>query len=205
MPRHFLVFFLLILPSCTFYRTTDPPITADQQFLISEATIRGVEQLSAVALRDRIVYVDSTYLTGPSTGSGQGPDYSFLIAEVRARLLVSGVRLTDNKAKSQAVLELRSGGIGIDRQYYMLGLPSFTLPGTGGPGGSGFATPEIAFVKNQKQRGYASVAFVAYLTESGELLASSGPFVGRSSREDYWLFFTGPRPTGNIPTVEKPR
>src|SRR5207302_2812066 len=117
--------------------------------------------------------------------------------------------LTDNKPKAQVILELRSGGIGIDRQYYMVGLPSFALPGTSGQGsgggGSAFATPEIAFVKNQKQRGYASVAFVAYLAESGELLASSGPFVGRSNREDYWLFFTGPRPTGNIPTVEKPR
>src|SRR4051794_8649159 len=116
---------LLTLPSCTYYRTTDPPITADQQFLISEATNRAVDQLSAVALRDRIVFVDTTYLTSP--------DHSFLIAEVRARLLVSGVRLTDNKPKAQVILELRSGGIGIDRQYYMVGLPSIALPGTGGP------------------------------------------------------------------------
>jgi len=199
MSRHFLLLCLLFpfLPSCTYYRTTDPGITADQQFLISQATISAVDQLSAVALRDRIVYVDPVYLTGP--------DHEFLIAEVRARLLVSGVRITDTKAKSQAVLELRSGGIGIDRQYYMVGLPSIVVPGTSGPNGSQFATPEIAFVKNQKQRGYASVAFVAYFTESGELLASSGPFVGRSYREDYWLLFTGPRPTGNIPTLEKPR
>jgi hypothetical protein len=198
MPRLFPLLVLCpLIAGCTFYRTTDPPITADQQFLISEATIRAVDQLSAVALRDRIVFVDSTYLTGP--------DRSFLIAEVRARLLVSGVRLAPDRTKAQVILELRSGGIGIDRQYYMVGLPSFALPGTSGPNGSPFATPEIAFVKNQKQRGYASVAFVAYLAESGELLASSGPFVGRSNREDYWLFFTGPRPTGNIPTVEKPR
>src|SRR3954467_2682228 len=197
MRCHLLLPCLLLAGGCTFYRTTDPPITADQQFLTSEATIRAVEQLSAVALRDRIVFVDATYLTGP--------DSSFVIAEVRARLLVSGVRLTDNKSKAQVILELRSGGIGIDRQYYMVGLPSFGLPGTSGPNGSAFATPEIAFVKNQKQRGYASVAFVAYLAESGELLASSGPYVGRSSREDYWLFFTGPRATGNVPTVERPR
>src|SRR3954469_9440148 len=188
---------LLLAGGCTYYRTTDPSITADQQFLTSEATIRAVEQLSAVALRDRVVFVDSTYLTGP--------DHSFLIAEVRARLLVSGVRLAADRAKAQVILELRSGGIGIDRQYYMVGLPSFGLPGTSGPNGSAFATPEIAIVKNQKQRGYPSVAFVAYLAESGELLASSGPFVGRSNREDYWLLFTGPRATGNIPTVEKPR
>ena len=198
MRRFLLLSFLCpFLHACTYYRTTDPPITADQQFLISEATIRSVEQLSAVALRDRIVFVDSTYLTGP--------DHSFLIAEVRARLLVSGVRLAADRAKAQVILELRSGGIGIDRQYYMVGLPSIALPGTNGPNGSAFATPEIAIVKNQKQRGYASVAFVAYLAESGELLASSGPYVGRANREDYWLFFTGPRPTGNIPTVEKPR
>ena len=85
MRHSFLLLALLTLPSCTLYRTTDPPITADQQFLTSEATIRAVDQLSAVALRDRVVFVDTTYLTGP--------DHSFLIAEVRARLLVSGVRL----------------------------------------------------------------------------------------------------------------
>jgi len=197
MPRHFLVLLCLLLPACTYYCTTDPAITADQQFLLSEATIRAVEQLSATALRDRLVYVDTTYLTGP--------DNNFMVAEIRARLLVSGVRLTPNLASAKVILELRSGGIGIDRQYFMVGLPSFALPSTSGHGGSSFATPEIAFVKNQKQRGYASVAFVAYLAESGELLASSGPFVGRSNREDYWLFFTGPRPTGNIPTVEKPK
>src|SRR4051794_15110200 len=126
---------LLLAGGCTYYRTTDPPITADQQFLTSEATIRAVEQLSAVALRDRVVFVDSTYLTGPSTGSGQAPDHSFLIAEVRARLLVSGVRLAADRAKAQVILELRSGGIGIDRQYYMVGLPSIALPGTSGPNG----------------------------------------------------------------------
>src|SRR5258706_4743957 len=125
MPRAIPLLALLILPSCTLYRTTDPPITADQQFLISEATTRSVDQLSAVALRDRLVFVDSTYLTGP--------DHSFLIAEVRARLLVSGVRLTDNKPKSQVVLELRSGGIRIDRQYYMGGPPSITPGGPRGP------------------------------------------------------------------------
>jgi hypothetical protein len=196
--RHlFALAFLLFLPACTYYRTTDPTTTADQQFLLTEATSRAVEQLSAIALRDRVVFVDPTYLNSP--------DYSFLIADVRARLLVSGVRLTADRGKAQVILEVRSGGIGIDRQYYILGLPSFAIPATGGQGGSAFATPEIAIVKNQKQRGYASVAFVAYLADSGELLASSGPFVGRSRREDYWLFFTGPRATGDIPTVERPR
>ncbi len=191
---------LLLLPACTYYRTTDPPTTADQQFLLSEATARAVEQLSAVALRDRIVFLDASYLTLP--------EHNFLVAEIRARLLVSGVRLTPERPKAQVIMEVRSGGIGIDRRYYMLGLPSFAIPATGGSGGadgSAFATPEIAIVKNQKQLGYASVAFVAYIAESGELLATSGPFVGRSRREDYWLFFTGPRATGDIPSVERPR
>jgi hypothetical protein len=192
-----LILLCLLLPACTYYRTTDPPTTADQQFLLSEATARAVEQLSAVALRDRVVFVDATYLNLP--------EHAFLVAEIRARLLVSGVRITPDRVKAQVIVEVRSGGIGIDRRYYMVGIPSIAVPGTAGPDGSAFATPEIAIVKNQKQRGYASVAFVAYLAESGELLASSGPFVGRSTREDYWLFFTGPRPTGDIPTVERPR
>src|SRR5436853_4624003 len=97
-PRFILALLCLFLPACTYYRTTDPAVTADQQFLLSEATIRAVEQLSATALRDRLVYVDTTYLIGP--------DNNFLVAEIRARLLVSGVRLTPNLGSAKVILEL---------------------------------------------------------------------------------------------------
>ena len=79
---------------------------------------------------------------------------------------------------------------------YLLGLPASSIPvsATGGfVGPSATAsTPELSILKSTKQYGYASVAFVAYWADTGELMAVSGPFVGKTSREDYWIFGTGP-------------
>ena len=186
---------------CATIRVTDPPRTATEQFLMTEASTRAIEQLSSNALRDRLVYVDSTYLSVT--------EQQFLLGELRARLLATGVRLVPSREGAQIVLEVRSGGVGIDRHDYLLGVPSVVLSqgGSTGPsvGGVPLITPEIAIIKNIKQRGFASVAFVAYWANSGELLTSSGPFIGRTLREDYFLFGTGPRTVGNVPTTEQPR
>ena len=50
------------LAGCATVRVTDPPRTADEQFLESVAIRQAVGDLSFVALRDTKVYVDSTYL-----------------------------------------------------------------------------------------------------------------------------------------------
>jgi hypothetical protein len=157
--------------------------------------------LSVTALRDRRVFVDSTYLYSgvPS------PDQTFLLGEIRARLLGGGVRLAQDRSRAEIVLEVRSGALGIDRTEYLLGIPSVYLSGTntGVAGDVPLSTPELAIVKNTKQQGFAGVALTAYWADSGELVASSGPFVGRTIREDFWFFGIGPRTVGNIPPAEK--
>jgi hypothetical protein len=188
---------------CATIRTTDPPRTATEQFLLSTATSLAIEQLSVDALRDRVVYVDTTYLTAAI----QPPqEYSFAIGELRAKLLEGGVRLTNKRDTAQIVLEARSGGIGIDRLEFLLGIPSTAVPGFSSvASGAPVAIPELALLKTTKQRGFASVAFVAYWSESGEVVATSGPFIGRTLREDFWIFGTGPRTVGNIAPVDKVR
>ena len=188
--------------SCATIRVTDPPRSATEQFLQSEATRRAVEQLSAEALRDRKIYIDTQYLISAAFPS---PENLFLVAELRNRLLVAGVRLVDKREQAQVVLEVRSGGIGIDRYEYLLGIPSIYLTRDVGNNGAQvpLATPELAIVKNTKQKGYASCAFVAYWADTGELVASSGPFVGRTLREDWWILGFGPRTVGNVPPAEK--
>jgi hypothetical protein len=192
---------LAIGSGCASIRTTDPPRTATEQFLLSGAAARAIEQLSAEALRDRQVYVDTTYL-----GTSQNlAEYAFLVGELRARLMMSGVRLTDRRDDARIVIELRSGGLGIDRYEYLLGIPSLYLPqtATSTTAGTPLAVPELAIIKSTKQRGYASVGFVAYWRDTGEVVTSSGPYVGRTIREDWWFFGIGPRTVGNIPPAEK--
>jgi hypothetical protein len=188
---------------CASIRVTDPQQSATEQFLMSEATRKAVAQLSAEALRDRLVYVDTTYLI---TSAFPTPQNLFYVAELRNKLLVGGVRITDKKEQAQIVLEVRTGGISIDRLEYLLGIPSIYVSGaiqTEAGANAPLATPELAIVKNTKQLGFASAAFVAYWADTGELVASSGPFIGRTMREDWWFLGFGPRTIGDIPPAER--
>ena len=63
-------------------------------------------------------------------------------------------------------------------------------------------TPELAISKKIKQVGFASVAYVAYWADTGEVVASSGPTIGKTYREDWWFLGFGPKSTGNIPPVD---
>lgn len=194
------------LHGCATIRVTDPQRSATEEFLESEATRKAVDQLSADALRDRLVYIDTSYLI---TAAYPTPENLFYVAELRNKLLIGGVRLTTDRAKAEIILEVRSGGIGIDRLEYLLGIPSVYLSGslsgaaTNGQTNTPITTPELAIIKNTKQKGYASAAFVAYWADTGELVASSGPFIGRTIRSDWWFFGFGPRTIGDIPPAEK--
>jgi hypothetical protein len=186
---------------CATIRVTDPPRSATDQFLESEATRRAVDQLSAEALRDRKTYIDTSYLISAAYPT---PENLFLVAELRNRLLVGGVRLVEKREQAQVVLEIRSGGIGIDRYEYLLGIPSIYITrDVGNDAQTPLATPELSILKNTKQKGYAAAAFVAYWADTGELVASSGPFVGRTLREDWWILGFGPNTVGDVAPAEK--
>jgi len=188
---------LLIFTGCAKTRVTDPSRTATEQFLLSKAAAEAVSQLSFEVLRGRSVFVDTTYFAAS--------EQAFVLGELRAKLLMSGVQVARRFEDAQIVMEVRSSGVGIDRNDYLLGIP----PLQGGSGtdlastGVPLLTPELAIAKNQEQKGVAGVAYVAYWSKTGEVVASSGPFIGRSLRDDWWFFGFGPRSRGNIAPIER--
>jgi hypothetical protein len=189
---------LLLLGGCTStIRVTDPPRTATEQFLLSKAAADAVEQLSVEGLRGRRVFLDSEYFAAAES--------AFVLGELRAKLLHGGVELVRFREDSQIILEVRSGGVGIDRSDFLIGIPSMLVRAGGDDTTTTtvpIATPELAIIKNINQVGVASVAFIAYWTDTGEVVASSGPYIGRTLREDWWFLGFGPRTVGNIPTTE---
>src|SRR5215213_7246820 len=162
---------LLTSGGCATIRVTDPPRTATEQFLLTESARKAVAELSLEGLRDQLVWMETLYLSGLSQPS---LEHTFLLGELRARLLREGVRLAPKREGATVILEVRSGGVGVDRLEYLLGIPSFITPagsGTFTVTGVPIVTPELAILKNTKQRGFASVAIVAYRAGTGELLA----------------------------------
>ena len=191
----------LFCGACTTLRVTDPPETADEQYLLSDAAAKSIARLTVTNLRDRRVFVDSQYLD-PSIAQQK-----FLIADLRAHLLAGGVRLVSSRSKAQIVLEVRCAALGINNQSLLVGIPpvyATTTTPTSGLGYIPVLIPEIALFKNIRQKGYASVAYVAYWRKTGDIVASSGPFVGRTYRSDWWIFGFGPQTSGNIPPTQKP-
>jgi hypothetical protein len=201
---------------CATIRVTDPPRSATEQFLMSQAITAALRQLNVDALRDRKVWVETGYLTGAEQVIVNGeirqrlfttPEQAFAAGELRERLLMGGARIVQERKLADVIVEVRSGGIGIDRLENLIGIPASVLGGTvsGSNTAIPIATPEIALYKNTRQRGFASISFVAYRADTGEYLSSSGPYIGRTIRDDFWLFGAGPRTVGNIPTTESPR
>ncbi|MDB5294726.1 MAG: hypothetical protein JWO31_709 [Phycisphaerales bacterium] len=205
---------------CATIRVTDPARTATEQFLISGSIQDAVAALSMDGLRDQLVFVDTTYLTGDPPPSNQGgvaagqiidrtrpsQDLLFLLGELRSRMLREGIRLTAQRDQATVVVEARTGGVGIDRYEFLLGIPSVAISGaaTGGAtGGVPLNSPELALLKSTRQLAFSSVAIVAYRPKGGELVSQSGPFTGRRLRADYWILGTGPNTVGDIPPAEK--
>lgn len=195
----FLSAFLFLIGCTSTVRTTDPERTATERFLTSQAVAEAVSMLNVEPLRDRAVYIDAGYLVES--------DRFYLLGELRAHFFNEGIRLVEGRDQAVIVVEVRSPGIGIDRSDLLVGFPQFILP-TSPDSSTGavqtvFATPEIALFKNIKQRGFASVAMVAYWADSGEVLASSGSFIGRTFRNDWWIFGLGHNIQGDIPPTEE--
>ncbi len=193
------VFMLFWAAGCANLRVTDPSRTATEQFLLSQAAIEAVRPLSFEPLHGRKVYLDDQYFAAS--------EKEFVLGELRAKLLLSGVQLFAKQEQAEIVFELRSGGVGIDRYESLLGIPSIGAAAAAASAAAGvpvasIVTPEIAITKEVKQVAFASVAYVAFWVDTGEVVASSGPSVGRAYRDDWWLLGFGPRSIGTIPPVD---
>lgn len=187
----------LAVDGCTTMRVTDPNATADEIYLKTIATQKAVAQISVTALRDRKVYVDYSYLSASTQPSD---DQAYLLAELRNKMLQGGVRVVP-RDKAEIIMEVRSQGISNNHLEFLLGVPASSVGGIF-TGGIAAQTPELTIIKQVTQQGYSSVAYVAYWQDTGEVVAASGPFIGRTRRQDYWFFGYGPRTLGNIPPTE---
>ncbi len=188
------LFCVMIISGCATVRVTDPTRTATEQFLLSKAAQDAIDGLSFDSMQGRTVFLDADNFS-PS-------EKDFVLSEFRAKLLFSGVSVTFDQGKAEIIVEVRSGGVGIDRYESLLGIPSFAPPISSITGGVSIVTPELALTKKIKQVGFASISYVAYWADSGEIVASSGPSIGKSNREDWWLFGFGPSTNGDIPPVD---
>ncbi len=174
------------LGGCGTRRTTDTPRTASEQLLISAAVDRAVAQLDFSPLRDTKVFVLDALV--------DRADKTFLVATVRMHAWYAGCIVVQDMAEADAIIEIRSGGVGVDRSEYLLGIPAAVAPTPFGE----VPIPETALFKSVKQIGASRVSFVAYRADDRRFLYTSGPFYGFSDQRSWWLMGAGPSISDNI-------
>lgn len=189
-----LILVSFLVAACATIRTTNPPRTATEQFLISYAVTGSLVHLDWAPVAGQDVFIDLAQL--------EAIDRPFIVGEIRARLLLAGARLVNAADQADVVIEPRSAGVGIDRYEFMIGIPGLPIPGTQMllPGDEGSATtPELPIIRFTRQSGYAAIGVSALEPTSGTLVMSDGPYVGKSRRHDFWFLGLGPVTGGDVP------
>ena len=192
----------LVLPlvhgGCQEMRVTDPPRTATEQFLLATSARRAADRVAAEALDGKRVYVDDRYF-GPDRN--RLPERQYMLGELRASLLESGARLVPRRGDAEVIVSAFSGGLGIDRYDFLLGIPLGPIFAAAGASAETVEKAPDIGLKDRREYGTAGVHFVAYWAGTGELIAHSGPNYGRSFKQKYGFLEGLNEGDSNIPTT----
>lgn len=168
---------------CTSTNSSNTPRTATEQLLISNAVDDSLSNIDFGAFAGHDVFLEEKYI--------ESVDKNYIIASVRHRLMMQGVRVVDKKEGSDICLELRSGGVGTDSTDMFLGVPEISLPGL-------VTLPEVRFVTKESQEAAAKLGIVAYHTETGNILGEGGVSLAQSDRNNWYVLGVGPYQNGSL-------
>ena len=170
-------------------RLSDTQRTATEQLLISNAVDQALDEVDFRPLAGKSAFCDTQYLDGTV-------DKGYVISAVRQQLLANGCILQEERQRATYVVEVRSGGIGTDRNSVLVGIPEMTVP-TILPGQPSHI-PEVPFAKKSDQNGVAKLALFAYNRKTGKPYWQSGVVHAVSSARDTWFLGAGPFQKGTI-------
>jgi hypothetical protein len=157
----------ILWSGCHATKVTEPQRSVTEQFLLSSAAERAVAQVDLSVLKGRKVFVQERYF--------KGYDEAFAIGAIRERISKAGALMMGQEAAADVIVEIRSGGLGLDTRESLVGIPALNMPiPLTGP----VSTPEIALYKSAKADSAGKFALFAYERVSGEHVHSTGPMAG---------------------------
>lgn len=177
--RDFFVVIVLTFLSvgCSSMKRSDTARTGREQLLISNAVDQSLSKCDFTAFNGAKIFIEEKYLDSVDKG--------YVISSVRHRLMLNGATLAAKAEEADAVIELRSGGVGTDNADAYVGIPEIVLPGM-------LTLPEVRFWQRSRQSAIAKIGILAYDAKSHEMLGSGG--VTAALSDDTNMFFMGMGP-----------
>ncbi|QDT18167.1 DUF6655 family protein [Alienimonas californiensis] len=176
---------LLTGTGCATTRSSDTARTAMEQLLVSDAIDRSISKIDLRPLAGKNVFVDSQYLDCVDKG--------YLISSIRHRVMTSGARLAAKAEEADVIAELRSGGVGTDRQQSYIGTPNISLPGI-----APVEIPEVKLWTRDRQMATAKIGLALYDAKTRQPLGSGGMSLARSDDNNTYLMGIGPWQNGTV-------
>ena len=170
----FLLLAMLLMTGCSTSQMTNPPRSVTEQLLLSTAMDRALTNGNFSFVAGKRVFLDNTYF--------DSYDAKYMMGDIRDALSRAGARMVDDMTNSDIIVQPRSGGLSIDDNETLVGVPKTAAPV---PLAGAVSLPEIALYKSDTQHSIAKIALLAYETKSRLHVYSSGGMDGKSYNKYY--------------------
>ena len=177
--------FALAAGGCASTSSSDTSRTGMEQLLISDAIDRSIAKIDLRPLAGKSVFVDPQYLDCVDKG--------YVVSSLRHRVMTSGARLAASADDADLIAEVRSGGVGTDRQESYVGTPNLSLPGI-----SPIEIPEIKLWNRDRQLATAKIGLAIYDAETRAPVGPGGMSLARSDDSNTFLMGIGPWQDGSV-------
>jgi hypothetical protein len=136
---------------CTSTKQSNTARTATEQLLISNAVDQSLNKIDFTPLAGSSVFVEEKYLDCVDKG--------YIIGSIRHKLMQAHATIAPKVEEANAIMEIRSGGVGTDVASSFLGIPGFTMPGM-------ISIPDIKMVNRDSQKAVAKIGLLVYDAKS---------------------------------------
>lgn len=183
------VLILVFLSGCGAIRETMPGRSAMEQLLISTAVDRALDELPGEWMNGKAIVIEA--------GNLECYDKPYLLQHLRDLILRNGGSLPEDAKDADAILEVASGGLSINKRHYLLGLPPLPLPIPFA--GETLKTPELAILKALFYRGKAKLLFTAVDPATRRRAHSLQTCYADSMASFWWVLLFGPFEVSDLP------
>lgn len=158
---------------CSSRLVTNTPRSAIEQLLLSGAVDRALEKLELPELAGKTVFVDFANL--------KAYDAEYIKVATRARLARIGATLLEKPEEADFVVEVASGGLGIEFKKAMVGLPAIPVPNSPMP------MPEAPLYRTTEQTGIFKL--LIFVHSKGRFVAACHYYAKYDRDESFILWW----------------
>lgn len=190
---------------CTNFKATGSTRSGTEQLLLTGAWDSALCPVDFSPISGRAVFVDPQFVSVA--------DKDWVVSSLRRHMAMQGVRLENDKAKADLIVEPAVGAYGTDDRSCTFGLPAMSampsllspalLAGAAASASTSTSTSSaLTISQSNKSDAVVKAAIYAYDAKDGHLVWDSGVLLNAEGLRDHYVTGTGPYRISSLREVE---